>query len=573
MAQKLSKRKTRKILVSKKEHIKLVCKTNDTKMKSSFKHKGKLDFIYLDSCCENNKAFKVKLPTDMSKKMIGMNYCKIPDTNNFLMRVCCPTDWQKYPSYNFIISNNKVVGSLLNPKKLTNGKYLNYEDVRLAKDSKGKIIYTATKCDNKVNPPNIHISIGEMDGKKYFEGVYKSKVEKNWSMFEGSDLVFVYSYSPFTVIKINENGTIKEIFRKEIKELNGYRGSTPFKRYKDGYIGIIHTVLPGHDYFHRFIRLNDKFEITYISKIFKFDSVDKSSVEFCLDFEIIGDNNFIIYYQTYDRRPKIIKFNFDKLSKKISKTNRIYYWRPSNFVNAGDYFNKYMLGKIYPANFEYCDNDKVMKDIFAGSILTHKAINNSNCYGAGYSGDTIQNNIKYKIIRGYLTRNKLKEKGIDTSSLVYGDPGLLASYLFKSKVDKKYKYGIIPHYLEFEKYKKIELPKGVRLIDIRTDDIEKLMDEINECEYILSSSLHGIIFSHSYGIKAIRIKMENDKTQKFDDYYSIYERKSDTDISLKTFDFSDIESYQNRNYWAPDKNFIINKQLELLKNFPIYSLK
>ena len=58
-----------------------------------------------------------------------------------------------------------------------------------------------------------------------------------------------------------------------------------------------------------------------------------------------------------------------------------------------------------------------------------------------------------------------------------------------------------------------------------TNDIEHVIDQICECDFIFSSSLHGIIFSHSLGIPAIHLEnivlMDDTENFKFKDYYSV----------------------------------------------------
>ena len=69
---------------------------------------------------------------------------------------------------------------------------------------------------------------------------------------------------------------------------------------------------------------------------------------------------------------------------------------------------------------------------------------------------------------------------------------------------KQHKIGIIPHYLD-EPYVRKSYGGKYHIISMNTWDIEKLVDDILSCEVILSSSLHGIIFAHSYGIPAYHI--------------------------------------------------------------------
>lgn len=61
-----------------------------------------------------------------------------------------------------------------------------------------------------------------------------------------------------------------------------------------------------------------------------------------------------------------------------------------------------------------------------------------------------------------------------------------------------------------------------KVIDLRTRDIKRVIIEITSCRRILSTSLHGIIVSHAYGIPAlwIRHNVLHDSNLKFYDYFS-----------------------------------------------------
>jgi pyruvyltransferase len=92
---------------------------------------------------------------------------------------------------------------------------------------------------------------------------------------------------------------------------------------------------------------------------------------------------------------------------------------------------------------------------------------------------------------------------------------------YKPNVEKEHELGIIPHYVDYERTKKENKDKKILIINI-LDGIEKVMDDINRCKRIISSSLHGIIASHAYGIPSIWVKF-SDKLAgdniKFADYF------------------------------------------------------
>lgn len=133
----------------------------------------------------------------------------------------------------------------------------------------------------------------------------------------------------------------------------------------------------------------------------------------------------------------------------------------------------------------------------------------------------------YLAVRGRITReyvlNHIKNANKD---MVLCDPGLLLSKLYTpvKPMAKTHKVGIIPHYVDESKVRKLYGEK-YHIISMRTNDIEKLVDDILSCEVILSSSLHGIIFSHSYGVPAYHVQFTDffkNGNFKFADYYSSF---------------------------------------------------
>ncbi len=62
---------------------------------------------------------------------------------------------------------------------------------------------------------------------------------------------------------------------------------------------------------------------------------------------------------------------------------------------------------------------------------------------------------------------------------------------------------------------------SIRLIDVQSS-VEDFVNQIVRCEFAASSSLHGIIISHAYGIPAVWIKfrdLPSGDDSKFHDYF------------------------------------------------------
>lgn len=115
-------------------------------------------------------------------------------------------------------------------------------------------------------------------------------------------------------------------------------------------------------------------------------------------------------------------------------------------------------------------------------------------------------------VRGPLTRRELLNRGIDCPE-VYGDPGLLVSRYYRPRVIKKYDLGIIPHYVDednpvLEKFCKLH--PEVLIIHMRGyKHWHDIPDQILSCRKIISSSLHGLILSDSYGVPNSWVRLSN----------------------------------------------------------------
>ncbi|MBU0651168.1 polysaccharide pyruvyl transferase family protein [bacterium] len=169
--------------------------------------------------------------------------------------------------------------------------------------------------------------------------------------------------------------------------------------------------------------------------------------------------------------------------------------------------------------------------VLTGSLLEVIPENyNGIILGTGLiNGSTTKSFNKAKILG---VRGKLTQQIINAPhNIVLGDPGLLASNLLQKQQKKEYILGIVPHYIDkknpeikklFNKYK-----KEILIIDVTRSPI-KVIQDIDKCENIISSSLHGLITADSLGIPNAWILL-SDKVIgngfKFYDYVSALETK------------------------------------------------
>jgi len=195
------------------------------------------------------------------------------------------------------------------------------------------------------------------------------------------------------------------------------------------------------------------------------------------------------------------------------------------FPNAGDVFSLELAKQRFSQNIIPVGLGKLDETnlVLLGSIL-HRADIHSVVCGPGFMRETDKLDQPPKAlicVRGPLTANLLEKQGFEPPKRM-ADPGVLAPYLFKPNQKIKYKLGIIPHYVDAASpWIKACKMQGIKIIDVFSP-LKKFFSDIQKCEVLLSSSLHGLIFSHAYGKPAAWIEL-SDKVVgngfKFYDYY------------------------------------------------------
>ena len=238
----------------------------------------------------------------------------------------------------------------------------------------------------------------------------------------------------------------------------------------------------------------------------------------------------------------------------VMKKNITLYYVGTKGINFGDSINPLLFERIfdvcikrgYPTNCDVVGIGSLMQMF----TLRHIIKNSKYLYflkynhkpvvtmGTGFCCDISKFRFgvrTYREVNPLILRGKLSHEVLERvnkkkySGVVYGDFGLLSSYLLEKKVGKRYAVGIVPHKFDYDN-PKIEflvrsIPNSV-LLDLREPPLETL-NKIAECETIVSSSLHGLVAADGFGIPNMRIKLSNhgfdfDVDFKFDDYNSVF---------------------------------------------------
>ena len=224
----------------------------------------------------------------------------------------------------------------------------------------------------------------------------------------------------------------------------------------------------------------------------------------------------------------------------LGETIRLISWNES--PNFGDILSPYIVSRLCDlkielkraalpfANFAKCLVRyphllpkfvlPFQKNLLAVGSVLNLGNSRSVIWGSGFmNGDDAFFGGEVCAVRGQCTERKIMMA--DGSACgVYGDPALLLPLLYNPNIKKKHKTGIIPHWREADAFSTDF--RECHIIDLRTEDAETVIDNILSCERVLSSSLHGLIVAHAYGIPALWVRRGYINTDgfKFMDYFS-----------------------------------------------------
>lgn len=255
-----------------------------------------------------------------------------------------------------------------------------------------------------------------------------------------------------------------------------------------------------------------------------------------------------------------------------SKNNRIVinawmilYGKEPIHRNLGDELNYYLIRALTDKQvFNLPDllPLKIVNYSCIGSISEWRTNGCNIFWGTGtlYGKEKISPKpLKVYAVRGPLTRQFLLAQGIDCPE-IYGDPALLLPRIYMPNKEKKYKMGIIPHIFDSGDPlidKLLEEGNRQSMVVIKMGgykDWHSVIDEICECEFIISSSLHGLILSDVYNIPNMWVEFSDKVTGnrfKFRDYYaSVGRNVSITPIRI-TLETKLDELFSYKKKWTP----------------------
>ena len=234
-----------------------------------------------------------------------------------------------------------------------------------------------------------------------------------------------------------------------------------------------------------------------------------------------------------------------------------------NSTNAGDFFNRFLIPVISGKLVDDARSSTCLKQrpvLYAtGSMFAVHSGTKMPKYVWGTGVISAEGKIHREVLqasvvatRGPVTCARLqkdsksfrKKSKNEACPVPLGDPGLLISSFYKPKnTGKKYDICFIPHYIHHSHpltkfFCKMSASKSltssIHVLNILSGAFE-LVNQIVRCRFVLSSSLHGIIFSDSYNIPnahAYIDKSVRGKHYKFEDYFGSVKREYSARKSL-----------------------------------------
>lgn len=199
----------------------------------------------------------------------------------------------------------------------------------------------------------------------------------------------------------------------------------------------------------------------------------------------------------------------------------VYYYKYPNF---GDLLNEEIMKKLFALPFtfeEFTTADLIVIGSILDRIVSEGKIGGGDkkkqksadqkkklhVWGTGLmyayeQPSPVIRPVRVHALRGELTRRQFSEMLGKDISCTLADPGLLSSLLVPPAGEKRWKVGIIPHYVDSqdEVFRQMETyyPDALR-INVQ-DKTETVLEQISACETVLSTSLHGLIVADAYGV-------------------------------------------------------------------------
>lgn len=203
-----------------------------------------------------------------------------------------------------------------------------------------------------------------------------------------------------------------------------------------------------------------------------------------------------------------------------NRVQLFYFDKGDGSRNFGDHLSLVLTSKMLSRNdLTLSDQTPSPHRLLGIGSIMHFARVGDVIWGSGINGkinngEFAAKELDVRAVRGRLTAERLRAKGI-TVPEVFGDPALLVPHLFGSRFTKNLSRReiFIPNLNDLKYTKNMENVVSPLL------GWNYVIERIVSTEFVLSSSLHGLILAEAFGIPCRFVRLSDEESQfKYDDY-------------------------------------------------------
>ena len=222
--------------------------------------------------------------------------------------------------------------------------------------------------------------------------------------------------------------------------------------------------------------------------------------------------------------------------------------------NFGDALTPWLIERLGGHAPRFVPHDHPGPRLMVTGSIAGLAGPGATVWGAGlmWRNEPLSPLARWLAVRGPLTRAQVLASGGDCPA-VWGDPALLLPRLHRPPAGPRRGIGFAPHFSD-----RARLPEGwtdaqgLRLVDLQSG-IEPVIDAITACEWLLSTSLHGLIVAHAYGVPAVWVQLRelpSGDGVKFADHFSALDVEAPAPLPIRLDSLGD-RAVLERAAWAP----------------------
>jgi len=242
--------------------------------------------------------------------------------------------------------------------------------------------------------------------------------------------------------------------------------------------------------------------------------------------EKMGIDNKELFLSRYDH--KLICEEYDDIYTRLTNEIKSKNTYEQNLIKSKD---NYMDGII----FEYISGKSCIVNMsndiinFNHYMIGGNILSDANPYtqvwGCGFSSikDVLSSCPRIYAVRGKLTKTMLQNYNVNCPE-IYGDPLMVLKRYYNPEKQKMYKYGIVYDTDDDLIIKKLMTIKNHNFKLIRNQPLLSLVDELCQCDIILTSLLNGIILGDMYCNKSYYINFDMKEDFMIQDYFTCVSR-------------------------------------------------